>query len=871
MRLATLLPALALCAERAAAALQYKGADISSLLMLEGQGKTYKWTDGYVEGFEWILQKSGANSVRQRVWVNPSDGVYNLDYNVKLAKRVKATGMSVYLDLHYSDTWADPAISVYQYTLSVCNRFASEGVNPAIVSIGNEIRAGLLWPLGGTSSYYNIASLLHSAAWGVKDSKLNPKPKIMIHLDNGWDSGTQLWWYKTAYLGSLKYSLGQLASTYGKQLVVAETNWPVSCPNPQYKFPSDTSSIPISAAGQATWIKNVASIVAGTPGGVGLYYWEPGWVGNGGLGSSCADNLMVDSSGKIRSSFNAMTPVVSHGLVILSDEIIVKILHSCRYLEILQFAITCKRHHSIVAETISLQLQIELELNNLEVVTGSGTFGSNYALILEELRRYRNAWLDLDIGGPLQKSMNGQMVKWKLSEGYYVAVSLGRADDFGPHSLQSIPLSDSVPRDPLSFKRPFHEFYVDYAQDLVVLANVKMQNKQYGQIELLSAETGLFHPLARCPLLILRVDFKINFTRYETFFLSVMHNLLAIQIDDDRTPSYELLIFDWKLGTLINRIRPNSGCGMSDFAFLDKDRLVLVSGPVNESTDSHINASSEFTHWAHITTHRCGSIQPNSNFRISGNRRSLWLSNSLQLRAGPVPGYTTYSKSVGFAHPHVSTLCLPLILEDLSEDSIEDITFKIFVDVERLLRCMENDSSVIPWSKWGPHTTRWFLDENRVDTWSRFMSGFRYIRLDTGGFLRPLYDLSVFDFNPWNARQRDTDYLGTAEYRDELKEVVSKGTRLITPIPTDSQGSRGLVEIIDSDLPTVISRGFKTPVVSSLPYRVVTKSQTSWAEGWTVDGQHIVGINAIDPDSVDTTDGLGEGPPSKVVIYKLQA
>ncbi|QRV97211.1 arabinogalactan endo-1,4-beta-galactosidase [Ceratobasidium sp. AG-Ba] len=347
MRLTILLPALVLLAERVAAGLQFKGADISSLLVMESQGKKFKWTDGYVEGFEYILAKSGANSARQRVWVKPSDGNYNLDYNVKLAKRVKAAGMSVYLDLHYSDTWADPGHqstpsswqqanigqltnSVYQYTLSVCNRFASEGINPAIVSIGNEVTAGLLWPLGGTSSWYNIASLLHSAAWGVKDSNLNPKPKIMIHLDKGWDSGTQLWWYKTvlaagplllsdfdmmgvsyypfysnqAYLGSLKYSLAQLAATYHKQIVVAETDWPVSCPNPAYSFPSDTTSIPISAAGQASWIKQVASIVAGTSGGVGLYYWEPAFLGNAGLGSSCADNLMVDSSGTIRSSMS---------------------------------------------------------------------------------------------------------------------------------------------------------------------------------------------------------------------------------------------------------------------------------------------------------------------------------------------------------------------------------------------------------------------------------------------------------------------------------------------------------------------------------------------------------------------------------------
>jgi arabinogalactan endo-1,4-beta-galactosidase len=225
--------------------------------------------------------------------------------------------------------------SVYQYTLSVCNRFSTEGINPAIVSIGNEITAGLLWPLGGTSSFYNIAALLHSAAWGVKDSTLNPKPKIMIHLDNGWNSATQLWWYKTAlaagpllasdfdmmgvsyypfysseaYLGSLKYSLAQLAAAYGKQIVVAETDWPVSCPKPAYAFPSDTTSTPFSAAGQATWMKQVAAIVAGTSGGVGLYYWEPGFLGNAGLGSSCADNLMVDSTGTIRSSVSVFSQI----------------------------------------------------------------------------------------------------------------------------------------------------------------------------------------------------------------------------------------------------------------------------------------------------------------------------------------------------------------------------------------------------------------------------------------------------------------------------------------------------------------------------------------------------------------------------------
>ena len=113
-----LLSTLALLSSCADAALQFKGADISSLLLLEKAGLTYKSTSGTVTPFEKLLAQSGANSVRQRVWVNPSDGTYNLDYNVQLAKRVKSAGMSVYLDLHFSDTWADGSHQVCFVTSS---------------------------------------------------------------------------------------------------------------------------------------------------------------------------------------------------------------------------------------------------------------------------------------------------------------------------------------------------------------------------------------------------------------------------------------------------------------------------------------------------------------------------------------------------------------------------------------------------------------------------------------------------------------------------------------------------------------------------------------------------------------------------------
>ncbi|PTU17148.1 hypothetical protein P175DRAFT_0536355 [Aspergillus ochraceoroseus IBT 24754] len=323
-----------------AAGLTYHGADLSSLLIEEKAGITYKNLNGRPQALETILDQHGVNSVRQRVWVNPSDGSYNLDYNLKLAKRVRAAGMSVYLDLHLSDTWADPVHQttpsgwstndidtltwqVYNYTLEVCNAFAANKIDVAIVSIGNEIRNGLLWPLGAmsstTTSHDHIARILHSGAWGVKDSNLPTTPKILLHLDNGWDAPAQEYFYQSvlatgslsasdfdflgvsyypfynpaATLAALKRSLAKLSSTYGKPVLVVETNWPVSCPRPAYAFPADLASIPFSVAGQAEFLEKLAGVVKAA-GGVGLYYWEPAWVGNAGLGSSCWDNLMVD-------------------------------------------------------------------------------------------------------------------------------------------------------------------------------------------------------------------------------------------------------------------------------------------------------------------------------------------------------------------------------------------------------------------------------------------------------------------------------------------------------------------------------------------------------------------------------------------------
>ncbi|KAL3446339.1 family 53 glycosyl hydrolase [Aspergillus insuetus] len=326
------------------AALPYRGVDISSLFVEEDAGIVYKNFDGEEQPLESILADNGVNSIRQRIWVNPSDGIYNLDYNVELAKRAHAAGHNIYLDLHLSDIWADPghqttpsgwsttdittlAGQVENHTLDVLNTFAANDIPVEMISIGNEIRNGLLWPLGETSNFENIATLLHAGSAAVKSSDLSETPKIMIHLDNGWNWDQQQWFYDSALatgilqasdfdfigvsyypfynedatLSSLKHTLRKLKSTYPQDVLVVETDWPAACSDPEYTFPADLQKIPFSVEGQTTFLTKLAKTIS-SAGGIGLYYWEPMWINNGALGSSCEDNLLVDSDGKVRES-----------------------------------------------------------------------------------------------------------------------------------------------------------------------------------------------------------------------------------------------------------------------------------------------------------------------------------------------------------------------------------------------------------------------------------------------------------------------------------------------------------------------------------------------------------------------------------------
>ena len=156
--------------------------------------------------------------------------------------------------------------------------------------VGNEINNGLLWPVGQASvnGLNPISQLLHSAINGAKSVG---SPKILLHLANGWDWSTLKWFFSGVFiqgalsssqidiigvsfypfydsgatLAALKSSLTNLVNLTGKDIVVAETDWPVTCSGVKLTEPS----VAVSTSGQQTWIQDITSVLNSLPNGHG--------------------------------------------------------------------------------------------------------------------------------------------------------------------------------------------------------------------------------------------------------------------------------------------------------------------------------------------------------------------------------------------------------------------------------------------------------------------------------------------------------------------------------------------------------------------------------------------------------------------------
>ncbi|MEM4899529.1 MAG: glycosyl hydrolase 53 family protein [Thermofilum sp.] len=308
-----------------------------------------------------VMVDHGANCFRLRLFVNPKPrdkwGGFtgnDLDYTIALAKRVKSAGAKLILDLHYSDTWADPqrqeppaawrelsfdqlVEQVYVYTREVIARMREEGVLPDIVQVGNEITCGMLWPWGKICDVSNpeeqwsrFTALLKAAIRGVREGAGGEDVKIMLHVHGqGWSTTKWFftnierfsvpydligisyypWWHGP--LSSLRENVENAYATFGKKVLVVETAYP-------YK-PVNLNVLPYADAKHAAWsftpqgqeqfLRDLAEAV-NTPGCAGIIWWEPAVATVGDLhpwlGGAAA---LFDESGRALPALKAFSEV----------------------------------------------------------------------------------------------------------------------------------------------------------------------------------------------------------------------------------------------------------------------------------------------------------------------------------------------------------------------------------------------------------------------------------------------------------------------------------------------------------------------------------------------------------------------------------
>lgn len=241
------------------------GADISFLPELENRGMKFFDTDRQEKDAVQILKNHGLNYIRVRIFndpardsgYSPKQGFCDLQHTLQMAKRIKAAGMKILLDFHYSDYWADPQKqympkswrgktmpelkqAVYDYTKMVIRALKDQGTSPDMVQVGNEINHGMIWPEGSVNNFDNLAQLFFAGVQAVKS--VSPSTSIMLHIalggqndeskffiDNMINRGVEFdviglsyypKWHNT--LADLEYNLDDLSKRYDKDVIVVE-------------------------------------------------------------------------------------------------------------------------------------------------------------------------------------------------------------------------------------------------------------------------------------------------------------------------------------------------------------------------------------------------------------------------------------------------------------------------------------------------------------------------------------------------------------------------------------------------------------------------------------------------------------------------
>lgn len=279
-----------------------KGADVSWTSEIEANGHSYFNRSGVKKDIFAIMKEQGMTAARFRVWVNPAQGWYNGTQDVVAkAQRAKAAGLSVMIDFHYSDSWADPGKqtkpaawsgytfqqlmdAVWNSTRYTLQALKDVGVTPLWVQVGNETNNGMLWNDGKANPNMKNYAWLTNTGYNATKS-IFPNAQVIVHLANCWDNANFRWIFdglkangaQWDIIGASDYpttksgtswqtvnsmclsNLNDMVSRYGKGVMITEIG-----------VPWDNSSA-------QTIVKDMITKVGQVSGGKGLgvFYWEP--------------------------------------------------------------------------------------------------------------------------------------------------------------------------------------------------------------------------------------------------------------------------------------------------------------------------------------------------------------------------------------------------------------------------------------------------------------------------------------------------------------------------------------------------------------------------------------------------------------------
>ncbi|NDL55734.1 glycosyl hydrolase 53 family protein [Phytoactinopolyspora mesophila] len=299
------------------------GADISMVLSLEESGVTFYDTAGNEADLFAVLADAGITDIRIRVWNDPWDsegrgyGGGNVDVSraVEIGQRATAHGMSVLVNFHYSDFWADPGKqfppkawegmtvddkvdALGEFTRDALEDFRDAGVDVRMVQVGNETNHAV----SGVSAWPDRARMFSAGSAAVRE--VFPDALVALHFTNPERAGTfaeyaaQLdqhgvdydvfassyyaFWHGT--LENLTDVLSHVAETYDKKIIVTETSWAYTLEDGDGTgniIGSDPGHdrYSVSPQGQADALRDVIAAVNDLgDAGLGVYYWEPAWL-----------------------------------------------------------------------------------------------------------------------------------------------------------------------------------------------------------------------------------------------------------------------------------------------------------------------------------------------------------------------------------------------------------------------------------------------------------------------------------------------------------------------------------------------------------------------------------------------------------------